>query len=53
MKRPFRKRFARRLTEAIQRLLDLAKAKNKPDDVKKWQAELAGRVLANPPAKKN
>ncbi len=38
---------------AIQGLVDLAKAKNKPDDVKKWQAELAGRVLANPPAKKN
>ena len=31
-----------RVAEAIQHLIDLARAKNKPDDVKKWQAELTG-----------
>ena len=31
-----------RVAEAIQRLIDLARARNKPDDVKKWQAELIG-----------
>ena len=33
---------------AIQGLIDLAKAKNKPDDVKKWQAELAKYAAQSP-----
>ena len=31
------------LTEALDRLIELATATNKPDDVKKWQAERAKR----------
>ena len=30
-----------RLPEAIDRLIELSTATNKPDDVKKWQAERA------------
>jgi tetratricopeptide (TPR) repeat protein len=38
-----------RLTEAIQRLIDLAAATDRPDEVKKWQTERA----KYPPMKKN
>jgi eukaryotic-like serine/threonine-protein kinase len=41
-----------RMREAIERLIDLATAKHKPDDVKKWQAELAEYPAEKPAARK-
>ena len=42
-----------RLLEALDRLIDLATATNKPEDVKKWQAERAKYpATAPPPGKK-
>jgi tetratricopeptide (TPR) repeat protein/tRNA A-37 threonylcarbamoyl transferase component Bud32 len=41
---------AARMSEAIQRLIDLARATNKPDDEKKWRAELAKYALQKPAA---
>jgi hypothetical protein len=42
-----------RLPEALDRLIDLATATNKPDDVKKWQAERSRYpATAPPPGKK-
>jgi len=41
-----------RMTEAIQRLIDLATAMNNPDDVKKWQAEQAKYPAQKPVEKK-
>jgi eukaryotic-like serine/threonine-protein kinase len=38
-----------RLLEALNRLIDLATATNKPDDVKKWQAERAKYPATAPP----
>jgi eukaryotic-like serine/threonine-protein kinase len=38
-----------RLPEALDRLIDLYTATNKPDDVKKWQAERAKYPDAAPP----
>ena len=40
----------RRLTEALDRLIDLSTATNKPDDVKKWQAERAKYPAGGPDA---
>ena len=37
-----------RIAEAIDRLIELATATNKPDDVKKWQAERAKYPAAAP-----
>ena len=37
-----------RLPEALDRLIDLSTATNKPDDVKKWQAERAKYPEAAP-----
>jgi hypothetical protein len=43
-----------RMREAIQRLINLAKELNKPDEVKKWQAEAAKyRPLAPMPRETN
>src|SRR5208282_115216 len=39
---------AERITEAIQRLIGLAAATNRPDDVKRWQAELANYGVRKP-----
>ncbi len=36
------------LTEALDRLIDLSTATNKPDDVKKWQTERAKYLAAAP-----
>jgi len=41
-----------RVTEAIQRLIDLAVATNRPGDVKKWQAEQAKYPAQKPVEKK-
>jgi hypothetical protein len=41
-----------RLDEALDRLIELSIATNKPDDVKKWQAERAKYHLNPAPAKK-
>ena len=38
-----------RIPEALDRLIELANATNKPDDVKKWQAERAKYPEAAPP----
>ncbi len=37
-----------RLREALDRLIELSTATNKPDDVKKWQAERARYPKAGP-----
>jgi serine/threonine protein kinase/tetratricopeptide (TPR) repeat protein len=37
-----------RVIEAIHRLIDLARAQNQPDEVKKWQAELAKYPAGKP-----
>jgi eukaryotic-like serine/threonine-protein kinase len=41
-----------RLPEALDRLIELYTATNKPDDVKKWQAERAKYPAAAPPPRK-
>ncbi len=41
-----------RLHEALERLIELYTAANKPDDAKKWQAEWARYLETNPAAKK-
>ena len=43
-----------RLPEALDRLIELSTATNKPDEVKKWQAERAKypEVAPKPPVKK-
>ena len=40
-------RYVRRI-EGVQRLIDLARATNKPDDLKKWQAEFAKYPPSDP-----
>ena len=37
-----------RMAQAVQRLIDLALAMDKPDDVKRWQAELANYPAQHP-----
>ena len=41
-----------RLSQALDRLIELFTATNKPDEVKKWQAERAKYLQAKPPEKK-
>jgi len=43
---------ANRLPEALERLIELYTATNKPDEAKKWQAERAKYLETNPAEKK-